>query len=594
MVASPWGKVNVKKRHSVSTVAILCLVLVATSVLGAFGYISCLRESEQRWANLRGKLTSSADQLSVALAIPMWNLDRVQIKKIIESEMHDPEVLAVRVDDTGKTYEGGNPAPGNTEQPLSEKHEITFSGEVIGSVEVFVTPKLVLAALSKSRLQFGLLILLVDLTLILSIYLVLWKVILLPLRRLESYALAVRSGGSETSPQMGPTKLTELESLRVSIERMVALLERRFREAKASEEIYKTLFACEPDSLLIIDRDSLHVLDANDAALSMYGYYREEMLERSVLELSAEPEATKSNVVSMHPGNLIRSATRKNRRKDGSVFPADISIRAFMLHGRVALVTAVRDVTERVMAENALYAAKENAEAADKLKSQFLDVAAHELKTPLTPLLLLLQLVQRNGDNPSALTPEIWPRINRQLEHLNGLVNDLLEVSRLDLGLFAFRPQFVDLNELVSQSVDDFRRMVTDRKVTLARSIAPLEVELDPVEIKQVLFNLLDNAAKYTPPLSPIEVAISPSGGRRVKVSVTDHGQGISPQQQKTLFTRFFRVTSSATRKHSGLGLGLYVCRRILELHRGSIGVESDVGQGSKFEFEIPISRTAA
>jgi len=246
------------------------------------------------------------------------------------------------------------------------------------------------------------------------------------------------------------------------------------------------------------------------------------------------------------------------------------------------------------MAENALYAAKENAEAADKLKSQFLDVAAHELKTPLTPLLLLLQLVQRNGDNPSALTPEIWPRINRQLEHLNGLVNDLLEVSRLDLGLFAFRPQFVDLNELVSQSVDDFRRMVTDRKVTLARSIAPLEVELDPVEIKQVLFNLLDNAAKYTPPLSPIEVAISPSGGRRVKVSVTDHGQGISPQQQKTLFTRFFRVTSSATRKHSGLGLGLYVCRRILELHRGSIGVESDVGQGSKFEFEIPISRTAA
>lgn len=235
-----------------------------------------------------------------------------------------------------------------------------------------------------------------------------------------------------------------------------------------------------------------------------------------------------------------------------------------------------------------LYAAKERAESADKIKTEFLNIAAHELKTPLTPLTALLQIAQKLYDSKLPISPELWSRLRDQVERLTTLINDLLDVSRLESGQFPMNPRKIELNLLVEECVKDFREQAKSRQITFEPSKKPAEVEADPTRIYEVVANLIDNAIKYTPPSSPIAAKVSSLPDNKVRVSIADRGQGVTPEQRKELFTRFYRVKEDATIKHSGLGLGLYICRRIIEMHHGEIDVDSELGKGSTFHFELP------
>ena len=256
------------------------------------------------------------------------------------------------------------------------------------------------------------------------------------------------------------------------------------------------------------------------------------------------------------------------------------------------VVVTVTEITDQKRVASALNAAKEAAESASQVKSEFLDVAAHELKTPLTSLVLLVESTQKQVQQGKPVSLSNIDRIIKQVKRTAGLVEDLLGVSRLERGALPLHAESVDLFSIVSDCLENYKTQVPGRAFLFEWTNSegpdgPIFIEIDAIRIYQVLSNFIDNAVKYSPEESPIEIKMEATS-EKIRISVIDHGPGIPKKDQGSLFTRFFRVTSDKVLQHPGLGLGLYICRRIIELHGGTVGMESVVGRGSTFFFELP------
>jgi signal transduction histidine kinase len=252
-------------------------------------------------------------------------------------------------------------------------------------------------------------------------------------------------------------------------------------------------------------------------------------------------------------------------------------------------IAALRARAERNRAEVELMRAKESAENATRAKSRFLDIAAHELRTPVTAFSIMLELAQKQVQQGQTLEISLLSRLQGQAYRLSRLVVDLLDVSRLERGMVTLHRTPTDLVSLISSNVEEFSIQAPKRRIVFVKPEYPIEVDVDVVRINQVLSNLLDNAVKYTPEESSVEVKVD-SLADRVRVSVIDRGPGISKEQRTELFKPLVRGTSDRVERTSGLGLGLFVCQAIMELHGGKIGVESEEGVGSTFYFELPRS----
>lgn len=253
----------------------------------------------------------------------------------------------------------------------------------------------------------------------------------------------------------------------------------------------------------------------------------------------------------------------------------------------VRMIGVNRDITQERRVRDELIAAKEAAEKLSRLKSRFMDIAAHELRTPVTALSSLLQLLQKQQEKGVPIASSSLQRLRRQTDRLTRLVTDLLEISRLERGLLRLHLEFADLGTLISECIAEFADRAPERTIRFAKPEARCEARMDPVRIHQVLANLLDNALKYTPEASPIEVTLE-SLPERLRVSVQDRGPGVPQELQEVLFKPFSRGSSDEHERSAGLGLGLYICHEILALHGGSIGLDSRPGAGSRFYFELP------
>lgn len=236
--------------------------------------------------------------------------------------------------------------------------------------------------------------------------------------------------------------------------------------------------------------------------------------------------------------------------------------------------------------------AKDAAEVADRVKTEFLNIAAHELKTPLTSLLLIAQLAARESLKGIITEKTVFEKIVQQAKRLAELVNDILDVTKLESGGSSLQLQKVNPNTLVDHSLEEYKGRPGGNRFTFSRLNQPIKIEVDPRKIQQVLLNFMDNAINYTPSDSPVEIKIELINDAKIRFSVTDHGLGIAPENLSSLFGRFYRVKSDLTIQHTGLGLGLYICRHIIKLHKGQINVDSKVGEGSKFYFDLPLKNT--
>jgi PAS domain S-box-containing protein len=261
------------------------------------------------------------------------------------------------------------------------------------------------------------------------------------------------------------------------------------------------------------------------------------------------------------------------------------------------LVANVRDITERKAAQEELarlyaaeQAARAEAEAALQTRDQFLSIASHELRTPLTSLMGYASMLSRAAARSTGQVDKMTDRIVRQAQRLNGLIDQLLDVSRLQRGQFVIERQPVDLAALVVQMVDEVRAALptnTNHVVELIRPDEPVVVAGDVQRLEQVIQNLLSNAIKYSPKGGLMRVAVLRTA-TNAALEVTDQGIGIPSEAQAHLFEPFYRAANVGGQM-SGFGLGLHIVREIVERHGGRVEVESIEDQGSTFRVVLPL-----
>jgi len=227
---------------------------------------------------------------------------------------------------------------------------------------------------------------------------------------------------------------------------------------------------------------------------------------------------------------------------------------------------------------------------ANAAKDVFLGMASHELKTPLTSLKGMIQLLKRKHERAEAPLQVQLATMERSVNRMETLVNDLLSTSLLETGMFALHPRRYKLTALCQHILNEYIAG-TNLVVTLNAPPEPLEVEVDLERIGQVLLNLLSNASKYSPPGAPITITLESAGDKCI-VAVQDQGLGIPAEQLPHIFERFYRAPGIERQKGSsdGLGLGLYIARKIVERHGGHIEVQSKPGSGSTFSVILPLA----
>jgi len=259
-------------------------------------------------------------------------------------------------------------------------------------------------------------------------------------------------------------------------------------------------------------------------------------------------------------------------------------------HNTRRLAVEVRQTAKRLEQLNA------ELDGAMKTKDQFLSNISHELRTPLNSIIGFtdLLLTQELGPPLSDQQRDFLETVARNGRQLLELINELLDLQRIAAGRMTLKPEAVDLAALLAETTGSVHAQVQKHRHALVVTPTPhdLRVQADRGRVRQVLLNLLSNAIKFTPDGGRITVAAGPvNGGSEVRIAVTDTGIGIAAEDQPKLFQEFSQLDASASRRYEGTGLGLALSRRLIELHGGAIGVDSEMGKGSTFWFTLPQAR---
>lgn len=225
---------------------------------------------------------------------------------------------------------------------------------------------------------------------------------------------------------------------------------------------------------------------------------------------------------------------------------------------------------------------------ADKQKDEFISIASHELKTPVTSLKAytqMLQMIFEEQNNPVA--SDMLSRMNKQIDKLTLLITDMLDITKIDSGQIVFNYTEFDFNELAKEVVDEMQNTTNTHKISLQPD-EEIKIKADRNRIAQVIINLISNAIKYSPGKDKIIVTVKIVNKRTVKLCVRDFGIGIPKEQQSKIFNRFYRVTGERKYTFPGVGLGLYLSSEIIKRHSGTISFKSKEGSGSTFCFQFP------
>lgn len=383
----------------------------------------------------------------------------------------------------------------------------------------------------------------------------------------------------------------------------VTVMRRTARLAAATERErtkFQTLFETNTDGIVILDRAGF--TDCNPATLEMFGIDSvQDFLRRRPEDLGAEDQPCGTPPYLLADRHL-REAVEKGhaffqwtaRRPDGTTFPAEIALHAMRLDGQPVIQAIMRDISPRKEAEATLEAARDAALAATEMKSQFVANVSHEIRTPMNGILGMTRLLL---DTPlSARQREYAEAIDRSAESLMGIINDLLDFSRIEAGRLNVEAIDFDLDALIKDVLDLYlpRCDAKDLRLSLIRGEgASGWVRGDPLRLRQILLNLLDNAIKFTA-AGEIRLSVDADLDRpgTLAFAVSDTGIGIPPEARERVFEAFAQADGSVTRRFGGTGLGLAICRQLAVLMGGQLELDSEVGRGSVFTLRLPMPAT--
>ncbi|WP_158307844.1 hybrid sensor histidine kinase/response regulator [Ramlibacter tataouinensis] len=379
---------------------------------------------------------------------------------------------------------------------------------------------------------------------------------------------------------------TEPKRLQAERERLIAASETQRR-------IYETALNSTPDFVYVFDLDH-RAIYANEALLKVWGV--DDVRGKRWMDLGYEQwhadrhDAEIDEVIRTRApvrGEIPFTGTNGTRVYD-YIFAPVLGPGGEV----VAIAGTTRDVTDRQAAEQALREQAARLAESDRAKDEFLATLSHELRNPLAPLRNSLALLRRvDGANPK--TERIQVIMERQLNHMVRLVDDLLEISRISRGALSLRKEPVEVSTIVHNALETSEPLIqaAGHRLALELAAAPLWVEGDPVRLAQIVANLLNNAAKYSHEGGHITVRSWAEDGHAV-VSLRDTGLGIEPEALPRMFEMFSRGHRDSGRPQGGLGIGLALSRRLAQMHGGTLeGYSEGLGKGSEFVLRLPLAQ---
>ena len=333
----------------------------------------------------------------------------------------------------------------------------------------------------------------------------------------------------------------------------------------------------------------------NHSAEKLFGHKEEEAIGKHIsLVIPVERLAEEQVIIDkIKSGQQLDHFETIRITKAGNRIPISLTISPIK-NSRGEIIGAskiARDISKQKIAEEKLqnYAEKnarlyEEIKTLNARKDEFIGLASHELKTPITSVNGYLQIIERNlssDDKNKAFIAKALQQVNK----LNSLISDLLDVSKIQAGKLPFKYTDFDLVRVLKDTIDMLQHN-SPHRLELSFSAQPIMLRGDQQRIEQVIINLVTNAVKYSPGTERVIINAGVHD-KKVIVSVQDFGMGIPCDQQEMIFSRFYRVESQASHI-SGLGIGLYICHEIIDRHKGRMWVDSTLGEGSAFYFELP------
>jgi len=378
--------------------------------------------------------------------------------------------------------------------------------------------------------------------------------------------------------------------------RATRLHEREAQLAQVLGELRDFKRALEAHCLVSIADTGGRITYANDRFCAISGYSREELIGNThrILKSGIHPPSFYDEMWRTLRSGRIWHGEICNRARDGSLYWVDSTIVPFLnQRGRPTQYVSVRtDISYQKMTEQALTEARDAAEAANKAKTAFLAMVSHELRTPLNAILGFSQMMRAEMFGPlgDARYGDYAARIEESGSHLLSLICDILDTARLESGELALSREEIDLPALAARIAQTMAPEAERANVTLELALPdrPITVLADPTRLRQILINLIANAVKFTPAGGRIalEIAETETGGARLVVQ--DTGIGMDSQALSRVAQPFTQLRMDYSRAHEGMGMGLHIARRLIELHGGWLEIDSSAGQGTRVTILIP------
>ncbi|WP_406661651.1 PAS domain S-box protein [Methanolobus sp. ZRKC3] len=367
---------------------------------------------------------------------------------------------------------------------------------------------------------------------------------------------------------------------------------------KESEEKFSVITKSANDAIIAINNGGL-VTFWNPAAEKMFGYSSDEAFNKEIRSLIIPEQYNKIYKSSfsnfrysgegLAVGNTVELTAKK---KDGTEFPIELSLSAIILKGEWSAVGIVRDITERKRNEQEMLQANIAAENANRAKSEFLANMSHELRTPLNSVIGFSDtLLEGYFGELNEKQIQYIENISNSGKHLLNIINTILDISKIESGKMRLYKDELNISNVIDEMISLMQPPALKKNIKMEVSFGhDIDlIEADEAKVKQILYNLIGNAVKFTEDDGSIKMKTRNENGNIV-ISVLDTGIGISSNDQYKLFRPFSQIDSDTSRQYDGTGLGLSLVKDLVELHGGDVWVESEFGKGSDFTFTLPVN----
>ena len=395
------------------------------------------------------------------------------------------------------------------------------------------------------------------------------------------------------------------ENLEFKVRERTAELSLEKKSLRESERHLKSIWDSTPSGIMVIEAATHQIVDINPFALGLLNRSKEEVIGRTCHQFICPTEVGQCPITDLN--RAIENTERKLVNADGQKLSILKTVVSYQKNGRQYLLESFIDINDRKQAEHKLKIAKEEAEKANRAKSDFLANMSHEVRTPLNHIIGFTELVlHRHFGHLNETQEEYLTDVHKSSNHLLSLINDILDLSKIEAGRLDFSPSQIDIENLLQNSLIMIKEKALRHclEISLKTDGIPRMITADERKLKQIIYNLLSNAVKFTPDNGKVAVVAqtcrfdwgangtnSPKPESALKISVTDTGIGLKPEDITRIFSPFEQVDNSASRQFQGTGLGLSLTKNLVELHGGQIWAESEgPDHGSVFHFVIPLA----